>query len=461
MRQPDPTCGGRGAMKRRQFLQVGYSGLLGMGLPGLLAARGAGAASAGNSTGRAKSVIVILLSGGLGQHDSFDMKPEAPEAMRGEFKPIDTAVPGIRICEHLPGLSARAGRLAIVRSMAHPEGNHLVAVHRVLTGQPSNPRGASDLDRVASRNDFPCYAAVLDSVRRRDDGIPNGVALPLRLVEGPLTWPGQDAGFLGPRHDPWQLRIDPNRPDFHDDSLALPEGLDPDRLHRRRHLLGQCAVPPAGDAFLDQQDAAMALLCSGRVGRALDIEHEDPRLVDRYGRHLFGRSLLIARRLVEAGVPIVQATMGIVQTWDTHVANFPRLRDSLMPPLDQAVSALLDDLGSRGLLDETLVVMLGEFGRTPKISQLTPGAVPGRDHWPFVFPAVFAGAGVVGGQVIGKSDRLGAYPVSRSFGPPDLAATIYRALGVDPQTELRDRFGRPIRLCTGEAIAPLYSTAAV
>jgi uncharacterized protein (DUF1501 family) len=153
--------------------------------------------------------------------------------------------------------------------------------------------------------------------------------------------------------------------------------------------------------------------------------------------------------------------MGIVQTWDTHVANFPRLRDSLLPPLDQAVSALLDDLGSRGLLEETLVVMLGEFGRTPRISQLTPGAVPGRDHWPFVFPAVFAGAGVVGGQVIGKSDRLGAYPVSRSFGPPDLAATIYRALGVDPATELRDRLGRPLRLCSGEAIAPLYSTATV
>ena len=175
-------------------------------------------------------------------------------------------------------------------------------------------------------------------------------------------------------------------------------------------------------------------------------------MLDRYGDNLFGRSLLIGRRLVEAGVPIVQATMGIVQTWDTHVANFPRLRDDLLPRLDRAVSALLDDMSARGLLDETLVVMLGEFGRTPRISQLTPGAVPGRDHWPFVFPALFAGAGVVGGQVIGKSDRLGAYPVTRSFGPPDLAATIYSALGVDPATELRDRLGRPIRLCSGRVI---------
>jgi hypothetical protein len=406
-------------------------------------------------------VVVILLSGGLGQHDSFDMKPDAPEGIRGEFRPIATAVPGIDMCEHLPLLAARAQRLAIVRTMSHPEGNHLVAVHRVLTGHPSNPRGASDLDRVASRDDFPCYSAVLDKVRPRIDGVPNGVALPLRLVEGPLTWPGQDAGFLGPRHDPWQLRLDPGKPDSKDDSLSLPQGLDPERLHRRKHLLGQAAVPAPADPFVDQQDAAIALLCNGRVGKAVDVDREDPRLADRYGRHLFGRSLLLARRLVEAGVPVVQATMGIVQTWDTHVSNFPRLRDQLLPPLDRAVSALLDDLEVRGLLDETLVVMLGEFGRTPKITELKPGDVPGRDHWPAVFPAVFAGAGVVGGQVIGKSDRLGAHAVTRTFGPPDLAATVYRALGVDPATELRDRLNRPLRLCSGEVITPLYNGAAV
>jgi hypothetical protein len=447
-------------MTRRRFVQVGYSGLLGMGLPGLLAARSS-AAAGGRATGRARSVVVILLSGGLGQHDSFDLKPEAPDKIRGEFKPIDTAVPGTRFCEHLPRLAARADRLAVVRSMSHPEGNHLVAVHRVLTGHPSNPRGASDLDRVASRNDFPCYAAVLDRVRPRHDGIPNGVALPMRLIEGPLTWPGQDAGFLGPRHDPWQLRLDPNRPDMPDESLKIAPGLNSERMHRRRHLLGQAAVPPPDDPFLDQQDAALAMLCNGAVAKALDTEREDPRLADRYGRHLFGRSLLLARRLVEAGVPVVQATMGIVQTWDTHVANFPRLRSDLLPPLDQAVSALLDDLAVRGLLDETLVVMLGEFGRTPKISELRPGDVPGRDHWPFVFPAVFAGAGVVGGQVIGKSDHRGAYPISKPFGPPDLAATVYHALGVDPATELRDRLGRPVQLCSGEVMTPLYTTAAV
>ncbi len=198
----------------------------------------------------------------------------------------------------------------------------------------------------------------------------------------------------------------------------------PSGLHRRRHLLEQTATSTPNDAFSDHQDAAIAMLSNGSVAHALDLDREDPRQVDRYGRHNFGRSLLMARRLVEAGVPIVQATMGIVQTWDTHVANFPRLKDNLLPPLDRAVSALLDDLTGRGMLDDTLVVLMGEFGRTPKISELTPGAVPGRDHWPRVYSSVFAGGGVVGGQVIGKSDRIGAYPLSRSFGPPDLAATI-------------------------------------
>ncbi len=258
------------------------------------AAGGPGGRAPVAQSGRVRSVIVILLSGGLGQHDSFDMKPDAPDGIRGEFKPIATSVPGIRMCEHLPGLAARAARLAVVRSMSHPEGNHLVAVHHVLTGHPSVPRGANDLDRVASRDDFPCYAAVLDRVRGRRDGVPSGVALPTRLIEGPLTWPGQDAGFLGPRHDPWQLRLDPNHPDAHDDSLALPPGLDAGRLHRRRHLLLQGNATAPGDPFSDQQEAAMALLSNERIGRALDLEREDPRVVDRYGRHSFGQTLLIA-----------------------------------------------------------------------------------------------------------------------------------------------------------------------
>ena len=471
MRRPDSTHADRATeWTRRGFLQVGYSGLLGMSLPGLLAGRaGTALASMGDpaslipGAGRAKSVIVILLSGGIGQHDSFDPKPDAPEAIRGEFAPIATSIPGIRYTEHLPGLAARADKLAIIRSMAHREGNHLPAVHQTLTGQESVARGASDLDRVASRDDFPCYAAVLDSLRSRSDGVPNGVALPLRMIEGPLTWPGQDAGFLGPRHDPWQLRLDPNKPDARDDSLKLPDGLSPERLHRRRHLLDQASLPSigGGGSFGDQQTAAIAMLSNGKVGQALDLDREDPKVREAYGPHLFGRSLLIARRLVEAGVPIIQTTMGIVQTWDLHVNNFGRLKNDLLPPLDKAVSALLDDLGSKGLLDETLVVMLSEFGRTPKVHPLKPGDIPGRDHWPKVYSAMFAGAGISGGQVIGKSDKIGAFPLSRSFAPADLAATIYRALGVDLETELVDRLGRPIRLCNGEPIDSLYTTASL
>ena len=473
MSRIEPTRGPAARpISRRDFLQVGYSGLLGMSLPALLAGRataaraGAGVAPAGGvpGAGRAKSVIVILLSGGIGQHDSFDPKPDAPEAIRGEFRPIDTAVPGVRFCEHLPGLARRADKLAILRSMAHSEGNHLPAVHWTLTGKVSTVRGATDLDRVASRDDFPCYAAVLDRLRARADGVPNGVALPLRMIEGPLTWPGQDAGFLGPKHDPWQLRIDPNKPDARDDTLRLPDGLSADRLHRRHHLLSQAgggAPILAGESFGDQQGAAIAMLADGRVGRALDLDKEDPKLREAYGPHLFGRSLLMARRLIEAGVPIVQAMMGIVQTWDLHENNFGRLKGDLLPPLDRAVSALLDDLQARGLLDETLVVLLSEFGRTPKITPLRPGAVPGRDHWPKVYSAMFAGAGIAGGQVIGKSDKIGAFPLSRSFAPQDLAATIYRALGVDLATELVDRLGRPIALCHGEPIDALYTTAPV
>ncbi len=461
MHQPDANL--LRTLSRRGCLQIGGAGLVGIHLPGLLAAREASAAQvpAGARSRKPKSVILILLSGGLGQHDSFDMKPDAPDGIRSDFSPIATKVPGIQVCEHMPELARRADRFAIVRSMAHREGNHLVAVHHVLTGKPSFPRGASDLDRVASRDDFPCYAAVVDYERPRSDGIPNGVSLPTKLIEGPLTWPGQDAGFLGPRYDPWQLRLDPNAPDSKDDSLALPEGLDTARLHLRKHLLGQTAPALPGDSFADQQEAALALISSGKVGSALDLAKEDPRLIDRYGRHAFGRSLLMARRLVQAGVPIVQASMGIVQTWDTHTDNFGRLKNALLPPLDRAVSALFDDLQAQGLWDDTLVVMLGEFGRTPRISKLTPNDIPGRDHWPAVFSAIFAGGGVQGGQAIGKSDGMGAYPVTRTFGPPDLAATIYDALGIDTATTLYDRLGRPLRLTDGEPISPIYTGVAI
>jgi hypothetical protein len=416
---------------------------------------------------RAKSVILVFLTGGLSHIDSFDMKPDAPEGIRGEFRPIASKVPGIPICEHLPKLAARLDKLAIVRSMAHGYTNHLNATHELLTG---HPQPGAFFDKVASRDDYPCYAAAVDAIRPRTDGVPSGVMLPTFLVEGPLTWPGQHAGFLGPKHDPWQVRQDPNRPGFGIEGLALPAGMSVERLDRRKALLDQMSARPerlaapsarSKEPFASQIEQAYALLLSGKVARAFDLSREDPKLRDRYGRHMYGQSLLMATRLVAVGVPIVQVNMGRVQTWDTHSGNFKSLKDRLLPPTDQGVAAMLDDLETRGLLDETLVVMTGEFGRTPRIGASTGNnnTRDGRDHWAAVFSAVFAGAGVRGGQTIGQSDKIGAYPASRPYTPGDLAATIYRSLGLDSATVLRDRLNRPIQLCNGEEIAPLFNGA--
>jgi hypothetical protein len=291
--------------------------------------------------------------------------------------------------------------------------------------------------------------------------------LPHALIEGPLTWPGQHAGFLGGHFDPWQIAQDPNAANFRVDNLQLPPGVGAARLRTRRSLLetidrelqGDSGGTGAGPArqLADHQEQAFSILSSSRVARAFELSREGDAVRDRYGRHAFGQTLLLARRLVEAGVPIVQANMGIVQSWDTHSDHFPRLKDRLLPPLDQGVSALLDDLASRGLLEETLVVMVGEFGRSPKISTLRDATSPGRDHWAPVYSGVFAGGGVRGGQVIGKSDRLAAHPVSRSYSPDDIGATVYHALGVDPASELRDRQDRPVRLNTGQVIEALYT----
>jgi hypothetical protein len=455
---------------RREFIQVGFSGLLGLGLSDFVGARARAAAGLGTprvpaASPRARSVILVFLTGGLSHLDSFDMKPDAPAGIRGEFKPIATSIGGINFCEHLPQLAARADRLAIVRSLSHTFTNHLNATHEVLTGH-SQP--GAFFDKVASRDDYPCYASAVDTIRPRADGIPSGVMLPTFLMEGPLVWPGQHAGFLGPKHDPWQVKQDPNRPGFGFDGLSLPAGLSVERLDRRKSLLDQLGDPLDSIAshrsvsktpFAEQIERAYSLLLSGKVARAFDLTGEDPRLRDRYGRHMYGQSLLLARRLVGAGVPVVQVNMGRVQTWDTHSGNFTSLKGRLLPPTDQGVSALIDDLQSRGMLDETLVVVTGEFGRTPRIGASTGNnnTRDGRDHWSSVFSAAFAGGGVRGGQVVGQSDKMGAYPASRPYTTADLAATIYGALGIDPATEVRDRLNRPIQLCTGEAIAPLFT----
>lgn len=438
---------------RREALQVGYSGLLGLSLASLPAA---GARAAQEKTARQpKRLILVFLTGAPSHLDTFDLKPEAPAEIRGEFKPIATNVPGVSVCEHLPRLAARADKYAVVRTLAHRDNNHLVATHHVLTGYP---QPGAFFDKVASRTDWPNYAGALNYCRPRSDGIPNGVNLPTFLMEGPLVWPGQHAGFLGPRHDPWQVTRDPNAPDFRMDGLRLDPRLDIGQLSDRRQLLAQVdrqqswlANAAEGRRLTDQQDRAFSMLTSGRIAEAFEMDREPLAVRERYGRHAFGQSLLLARRLSQAGVPVVQANMGIVQNWDTHGDNFGRLKSRLLPPLDQGVAALLDDLAASGQLDETLVMMLGEFGRTPKISNT------GRDHWAPCFFGLFAGAGVRGGQVIGRSDPIGAFPATTPYAPDDIGATVYHVLGINPEAEVRDRQGRPVQLNRGQVIQSLFT----
>jgi hypothetical protein len=441
-------------------LQVGYSGLLGLALSSLPAT----GAEGGRPARKPKSLILVFLTGAPSHIDTFDPKPDAPPEVRGEFNPIATRVAGLRVSEHLPRLAARADRYAVVRTLAHRENNHLVATHHVLTGYP---QPGAFFDKVASRTDWPCYSSGLSYLRPRHDGIPGGVNLPTFLVEGPLTWPGQHAGFLGPRHDPWQISRDPNAADFRVESLRLAPGLEIDRLDDRRALLEQVnrgqealAAQAEGRRLSEQQHKAFSILTSGRLAQAFEMEREPAAVRERYGRHAFGQSLLLARRLVQAGVPVVQANMGRVQNWDTHGDNFGRLKNSLLPPLDRGVAALLDDLEATGLLDETLVLMLGEFGRTPKVGGQPGSRAAGRDHWAPCFFGVFAGAGVRGGQVIGKSDKIGAYPATTPYSPDDVGATVYHVLGVDPACEVRDRQDRPVQLNRGNVMQCLFTGAA-
>jgi hypothetical protein len=387
----------------------------------------------------------------------WDLKPDGPSSTRGEFRPVATNVPGVEIGPHMPGLAKLADTYAIVRSMRHSLPSHEHGTHRMLTGINKQPPGST---HMASRNDWPCYSAGLQYLKPHPEGQPQGIMLPTYLNNG-YGFCGQTAGFLGADYDPWHVIRDPNGKNFHVDELEFQPGLSVGRLTDRQRLLQ--GIDSQRQALANNQrvsdlsrrmQQAHDILVSGGLRESFDIGQESKETRDRYGRHMFGQSMLLARRLVESEMPIVQVNVGSMNRWDTHGNNFKRLKSELVPPFEKGLSSLVTDLRDRGLLDETLIVVTGEFGRTPKINK-----TGGRDHWSRVFSALFIGGGVQGGQVIGASDRMASDPVTRAYSPADMGATIYAALGIDPASQVIDRLRRPHQLNIGEVIAPLYGTA--
>lgn len=453
---------------RRNLIQAGSIGLLGLSLGDL----GIDHANAGEAAGGRpiRNVIYVFLSGGLSQHESLDMKPDAPDGVRGEFSPIRTATPGTTICEHLPRLAQRSRMWSLVRSLTHTRNDHGEGIHIMNTGRSDLPPG---LNRNKPQStDYPSMLSVVGSQVTGPSGLPGTAVLP-RLVTNVRhdQRPGQTAGLMGPRHDPWLINAAKcngygacpdcfyfsnkaafqhgKQPVWQSPNLHLPEGLSVERIDRRVKLLN---AVEAGQRDLDRQLAvarhgrdrkgALSLLTSGRVRDAFDLENESPKRLDQYGRNVFGASLLMARRLVEVGVRMVQVNLGRGSTWDQHGDLFPSLK-KLLPPLDQSLAALMDDLDDRGLLSSTLVVVASEFGRTPKISKLSVYRLPGRDHWGAAQSVMLAGGGVVGGRVIGATDALGAYPIEDPHTPENFAATIYDTLGIPRTAHWHDPAGRP------------------
>ncbi len=445
-------------LHRREILQVGCSSFFGMGLSGVLQQQ----TLAAEKVSRAKSVVLVFLTGGGSHIDMFDPKPDSSET-KGEFGAIATSLPGIQFSEKMPGLAARTGKLAVVRSMSHGDNRHLSGSHNALTGSVQPFRGNSNQDKSLNRSDWPSYGSTVSYLRPRGDRLPSQVTLPNPLIEGVLVWPGQHSGFLGPQYDPFVLKDDPNGKDYKVRGLSLADGLSIGRLNDRRNLLQnidryQQSVESSRQVskYSSQQELAFSMLTSSKLKQALDINLETAETRDRYGRHKYGQTLLLARRLVEMEMPVIQCNMGNVQTWDTHVNHFPRLK-TMLPALDTGLSAFLDDLDNRGLLDQTLVVCVGEFGRTPKISPLAGQTVPGRHHWAPAYTAVFAGGGVRGGQVIGQTDNIGGHPVTVPFHPNDMGATLYSALGIDPRVMIPDRLNRPRHLNQGKVMDVLFT----
>ncbi|AWM36291.1 hypothetical protein GobsT_59210 [Gemmata obscuriglobus] len=444
---PPRPCRG---LSRREMLRVGALTPLGFGLTDVLQAR-AGAAP----KGRARSVILLFMWGGPSHLDTWDPKPAAPLEVRGAFESIATTVPGLRIGEHFPRLAARAHQYAVVRSMTHTDPAHLSPVHHLMTGRVA-PRPNSDSDG-ASRGDAPCLGAVVHKLAPATGAMPSAVTLPWAVSHPSApggTAPGQNGGWLGSGTDPFLVTGNPNLESFAVAGLSSPGDVSPHRLRSRAELSRHLdRTGGSGAGFTGLQGKALDLLLAPAVSTAFDLSREPAQVRDKYGRHPHGQSCLLARRLVEAGTRLVTVNWPDDGRafWDTHGDNFPSLKTRLMPPADAAFAALLDDLTARGLLDETLVVWVGEFGRTPRVEN------GGRQHWPRCYSAVLAGGGVRGGAVYGASDRIGADPASNPVSPADLTATVYHALGIDPATEIQDPTGRPWRVADGTPVQQLFS----
>jgi hypothetical protein len=460
-------------MRRREFLRAGALGVVGLGLPQLLEARAARPSRSGlRPRSRAKACIVLFMWGGPAQQDTWDLKPDAPIEYRGEFRPIQTNVNGIQICEHLPRLARHADKLALIRSMTHGDVDHTTATHFLLTGRDLPARGK------ALAEDWPSYGAVLARLGRGRGPLPPFVSMMPKVPNGAPRFVeqshGQGAGWLGGLYDPLRIDADGSKPDYRVGEFSLHADVPRRRTNRRQALLQSLerqarsfAELPEITAMSAHYQRAFALLASPAVTRAFDLSQESLRLRERYGMNVHGQAVLQARRLVEAGVPLVtvfwqnDGLTNVSVYWDTHNRNFVDLKTRLCPTTDQAFSALLEDLKERGLLDETLVVWTGEMGRTPRVGQSVPGGAgagaDGRDHWARVFTTVLAGGGIRGGVVHGASDRYAAFPAQSPTPPADLAATIYHCLGVDPRTQILDRLGRPYTLCEGSPIEAILS----
>jgi hypothetical protein len=449
-----PLCDG---LSRREWLHVGGLGLLGLSLPSLLRSE-----SAAKRSGKAKSCIMLFLAGGPSHLDMWDMKPAAPAEIRGEFKPIATSVPGVQVCEHLPRLSRQMDQCTLVRSAHHSVTNaHWAATYYALTGED---RG--DLNAVFPNgtNAYPAIGSVLAHLRPPEKTVVPFVSLPYITAEGVggPPQPGIYGGWLGRVYDPLIVTKDPNRPDFGIPELTLRADINPARLDDRKALLARLDRPLAdaersgGVRLMDTyQQTAFSMLHSDATRKAFDLSRETPRLRDAYGRNIYGQSILLARRLVEAGTRMITLKWApdANATWDTHGKNFAKLKGELLPQLDAGLATLLEDLQTRGLLDETLVIVMGEFGRSPKVNNDA-----GRDHWPRCYSLLVAGGGVKGGFVFGSSDRIGSDPAENPVTPHDLIATFYSLLGIPPETELPDALGKPIHLVgAGQVISELLA----